>query len=270
MIIDKGGVADGTSKTGSGMLGLFRPSHERAVVKYCLEFYRMLQDKGYNIGLEQNGGLNLATTKDRLISLTRRANRYKPTGLECHVLTRQEISEFHPYLFTEDLQGAIWVPEDSMVNPKKVSEVLAHLSYQGGARFVGNCELQKVITNSSGASILLPGPKNVENCRVMGVQTNLGHIECEYFVNCAGIWARSIGKLSDPTVKVPICPAEHYFLSFKRIDEIADKPLPTVRDYDNHIYLRRIRDSFLMGAFEPKARPWRYVITTTKKAGIIT
>ena len=75
MIIDKGGVADGTSKTGSGMLGLFRPSHERAVVKYCLEFYRMLQDKGYNIGLEQNGGLNLATTKDRLISLTRRANR---------------------------------------------------------------------------------------------------------------------------------------------------------------------------------------------------
>lgn len=269
MIIDKGGVADGTSKTGSGMLGLFRPSHERAVVKYCLEFYRMLQDKGYNIGLEQNGGLNLATTKDRLISLTRRANRYKPTGLECHVLTRQEISEFHPYLFTEDLQGAIWVPEDSMVNPKKVSEVLAHLSYQGGARFVGNCELQKVITNSSGASILLPGPKNVENCRVMGVQTNLGHIECEYFVNCAGIWARSIGKLSDPTVKVPICPAEHYFLSFKRIDEIADKPLPTVRDYDNHIYLRRIRDSFLMGAFEPKARPWRYVKQQQQKKPVL-
>ena len=26
VIIDKGGVADGTSKTGSGMLGLFRPS----------------------------------------------------------------------------------------------------------------------------------------------------------------------------------------------------------------------------------------------------
>ena len=85
----------------------------------------------------------------------------------------------------------------------------------------------------------------------------------------AGIWARSIGKLSDPTVKVPICPAEHYFLSFKRIDEIADKPLPTVRDYDNHIYLRRIRDSFLMGAFEPKARPWRYVKQQQQKKPVL-
>ncbi len=85
----------------------------------------------------------------------------------------------------------------------------------------------------------------------------MGFIECEYFVNCGGIWARTLGKMSEPTVKVPICPAEHYFLTFKKIAEIANKSLPTVRDYDNHIYMRRIRDSFLMGAFEPKARPWR-------------
>jgi len=105
VIIDKGGVADGTSKTGSGLLGLFRPGPERAIVKYCIEFYRMLQDKGYDIGLEQSGSLNLASSKDRLVSLTRRANRYKPTGLECHILSRDEVSEVHPYLFTEDLHG---------------------------------------------------------------------------------------------------------------------------------------------------------------------
>ena len=64
---------------------------------------------------------------------------------------------------------------------------------------------------------------------------------------------------------VPICPAEHYFLSFKRIDEIANKKLPAVRDYDNHIYLRRIRDSFLMGAFEQKARPWKLQSGIPKK-----
>lgn len=98
-------VADGTSKTGSGLLGLFRPSPERRVVKYCIEFYRMLQEKGYDIGLEQCGSLNLANSKDRLISLTRRANRYQPTGLECHILTRDQIVEFHPYLHTEDLTG---------------------------------------------------------------------------------------------------------------------------------------------------------------------
>jgi hypothetical protein len=29
---------------------------------------------------------------------------------------------------------AVWVPEDAVVNPKKVSEVLAYLAYHGGAR----------------------------------------------------------------------------------------------------------------------------------------
>ena len=43
---------------------------------------------------------------------------------------------------------------------------------------------------------------------------------------------------------------------FKKIDEIADKNLPTVRDYDNFIYLRKFKDSFLCGMFEPNARSW--------------
>ena len=71
-----------------------------------------------------------------------------------------------------------------------------------GARFVGNCTLEKVNTNLSELAILhTTGPKSYESCRVTGVQTNLGHISCEYFVNCGGIWARSLGKMSEPNVK---------------------------------------------------------------------
>ncbi len=168
VIIDKGGVADGTSKTGSGLLGLFRPSQERAFVKYCIDFYRELQDKGYDIGLKQSGSLNLACSKDRFISLTRRASRYQPTGLDCHVVSRTEIADLHPHMFMDDIYGAIWVPDDAEVNPKKVSEVLAYLAFEGGAKFVGNCEVKKVHTNSKGYAIRLPGPKSFESCRVTG------------------------------------------------------------------------------------------------------
>ena len=105
---------------------------------------------------------------------------------------------------------AIWVPDDAEVDPKKVSEVLAHLAHRGGARFVGNCEVLKVNTNTMKAgAIRLPGPKSYESCHVTGVDTSLGHIQCDFFVNCGGIWARTIGALSEPHVKVPICPAEH-------------------------------------------------------------
>ena len=89
VVLDKGQVAGGTQKTGAGLLGLFRPSHERKLVEYCIDLYRSLEQSGYNIGLVECGSLNLAATKDRMISLQRRANRYKPTGLECHILNRQ-------------------------------------------------------------------------------------------------------------------------------------------------------------------------------------
>ena len=45
VIIDRGNIADGTSKYGSGMLGLFRPTHERQIVQHCIELYRDLQQK---------------------------------------------------------------------------------------------------------------------------------------------------------------------------------------------------------------------------------
>lgn len=105
VIIDKGGVADGTSKTGSGLLGLFRPTSERAIVKYCIDFYRLLQDKGYDIGLQQSGSLNLACSKDRFVSLTRRASRYQPTGLDCHIVSKAEAKELNPYLTIDDIFG---------------------------------------------------------------------------------------------------------------------------------------------------------------------
>ncbi len=105
VVIDKGDIADGTSKYGSGMLGMFRPSAERAIVQACVELYRSLQARGFDIGLNEVGSLNLAMSRDRMISLRRRANRYAPTGLDCQVLTPRECQELHPYLYTDDLQG---------------------------------------------------------------------------------------------------------------------------------------------------------------------
>ena len=60
----------------------------------------------------------------------------------------------------------------------------------------------------------------------------------------------------DTPVRIPVCPAEHFFLAFKPTPELKDKKLPNVRDYDSRIYLRQMGYSFLMGCFEKQARPW--------------
>ena len=69
------------------------------------------------------------------------------------------------------------MPEDAEVDPKKVSDVFAHLSHQGGAKFVGNCEVKSVKTNTMKAgAIRLPGPRSFDDCHVTGVDTSLGMV----------------------------------------------------------------------------------------------
>lgn len=90
--------------------------------------------------------------------------------------------------------------------------------------------------------------------KVTAVETNKGTIECDYFVNCGGFWARAIGQMSEPTVKVPLHACEHYYLHTELIPDLDDTT-PAVRDLDGHIYFRENRGRLLCGGFEPEAKP---------------
>lgn len=238
------------------MLGLFRPKHERAIVQYCIDLYQSLQEQGYDLGLEHCGSINVAASKDRMTSIERRVSAYRPTGVECHLISPREMEQIHPHINTEDVVGGVWIPKDACVDAGKVSEVLAFLAHKGGAKFVSGCGVKRVTTATSTAlSTLLPDD-STKNVRVSGVETELGHISCEYFVNCAGIWAREIGRMCDTPVRIPVCPAEHFFMTFKPLKELRDAKLPNVRDYDAHVYVRQLGDRYMMGAFETLARPW--------------
>jgi len=258
VIIDKGKVAEGTSRYGSGVLGLFRPSYERRLVQYCIDLYTDLQNQGYDLGLEHCGSVNIATTKDRLISLQRRASKYRPSGVECHMIGKDEMKELHPFINTEDILGGVWIPQDACVDAGKVSEVFAMIASKGGAKFVGGCGVKRVLTKDSGNTFsnLSTTNNSSKNVKVTGVETEKGLIECDYFVNCAGIWAKELGRMMDTPVRIPICAAEHFFLTFQPIKELSDAKLPNVRDYDSSIYVRQLASSFMMGVFEKEARPW--------------
>ena len=54
-----------------------------------------------------------------------------------------------------------------------------------------------------------------ERGAVTGVRTPYGDIECEYVVNCAGMWARQLG--AGAGVNIPLQAAEHYYLITEQI-----------------------------------------------------
>jgi len=240
LVLDQKTIGSGTSHFGSGTLGLFKPIADRNLIMYSINLYRRLQELGYDIGFKQCGSLNLAQTKDRLIALKRRMAYHQATGLHCQVLGNKELKDFHPYLRTEDLEGAIWVPEDAVAKLPAICKTLAKLAKEGGARYVENCQVLQVLT---------------ENAHIKGVETNIGTVFCEYFVNCAGMWARDLGLKCSPRVRVPAIPAEHFYITTPCFEPELDPRLPCVRDYDSHTYVREWEGGFLVGAFELEAKP---------------
>lgn len=62
---------------------------------------------------------------------------------------------------------------------------------------------------------------NSDKGKVSEVLTNRGPVKCGAFVNCAGFWARALGALSDPPVKIPLHPVEHYYLHTRPIPGLS-------------------------------------------------
>ncbi|MDH5747700.1 MAG: FAD-dependent oxidoreductase, partial [Rhodospirillales bacterium] len=85
------------------------------------------------------------------------------------------------------------------------------------------------------------------------VATEQGEIAAETVVNCAGMWAREVGRMCG--VNVPLHAAEHFYIVTEPMDG-ATPGLPVLRDYEGHAYYKEDAGKLLLGAFEPIAKPW--------------
>ncbi len=92
------------------------------------------------------------------------------------------------------------------------------------------------------------------NGAVSGVSTPYGDIECEYVVNCAGMWARQLGALSG--VNIPLQSAEHYYLITEAMAGLT-RDMPVLEDPGSYGYFREEVGGLMVGLFEPVCAPWK-------------
>lgn len=240
VLLDKGRLGTEWSWRGSGFLGGVKMSKvEMAVQHRTLTQVQELTAKGHDTGWRQTGSLHLARCRPRLMHFRKMKAIAEARGTECHMLTREEIEDRYPLLHAEDLVGAMWVPHDGVCHPYKLTRTLMQLANSKGARVIEDCSVTKVV---------------VRDDRVVGVETNKGIIECDVFVNTAGTWARKVGLLSEPKVRVPIHPADHYCLETFPMEDV-DLSIPAIRDPDGHIYLREYCGGVMAGTFEHRSIP---------------
>src|SRR5713101_6534351 len=240
VLLEQGQLSSGTTWHAAGVVGQLRthPSLTRLML-YSSQLYAGLEaEVGLGTGWNQCGALWVAASADRMVQLRRTVDLARAQGLEAHDISAAEAGAMWPLMRTEDLVGAVWLPNDAKANPADLTQALAR-----GARKLGVRIFER--TKATGFS--------VDRGRVTSVATARGDIECQYAVNCGGQWAKAIAE--QVGVTVPLQPAEHYYIVTDAIEGL-DRLAPTLRDPDGYTYFKEEVRGLLMGGFEPDAKPW--------------
>ncbi|MEM5316445.1 FAD-dependent oxidoreductase [Paraburkholderia sp. JHI869] len=249
VLLEQGVLSCGTTWHAAGLVGQLRSQHSMTkLIRYSTALYAELEaETGLATGWKQCGSLSVARTQERMTQLKRTAASAHAYGVTCDVIGPREAGELWPVMRTDDLLGAVWLPGDGKANPTDLTQSLARGARMRGARVIENTRITAVHTAATRAGRAVTGVawRNKDG--------DEGMLQADFVVNCAGQWAKAIGRLCGVTV--PLHSAEHYYIVTERIAGVHPD-LPVMRDPDGFIYFKEEVGGLVMGGFEPDAKPW--------------
>ena len=241
LLVEQHELTAGTTWHAAGLVPQLRATRNLTeLARYSGDLYETLEaETGQATGFVRCGSLGVAQTPERLEELHRGASMARGLGVEVEAVSPSEIAEHWPLLYTEDLQGGVYLPRDARTNPVDTTMALARGARQRGARIVEECAAIGLV---------------IEDSHLRGVETERGRVLCDRVVVCAGLWTPHL--FPGLRLDVPLHAAEHYYLVTEPLEGLS-AGVPVLRDPDGHAYYRHeVGDKLLVGFFEPEAKPW--------------
>lgn len=240
VLLERKSLTSGTTWHAAGLVGQLRATQNLTrLAQYTTTLLQELEaETGQATGFKQTGSLAVANNAERFEELKRGASMAKCFGLEVEVITPREAADLWPLMNVSDLVGAVYLPGDGQTNPTDTTQAYAKGAKMRGAQIFENVKATGI---------------HQKDGRVSGVATEHGDIQSEYVVNCAGMWARQIGRLAG--VSIPLHAAEHFYVVTEPIAGLASG-LPTLRDPGSATYFKEEVGCVLAGFFELQAKPW--------------
>ncbi len=241
VLLERDRLTSGTTWHAAGLIVCFGSTSETSTEmrKYTRDLYTKLEaETGLSTGFAPVGFIEVAADEDRLEEYRRVSAFNRHCGVDVHEISPAEIKELFPLAKTDDLLAGFYVKEDGRANPVDCTMALAKGARQQGAKII--------------EGVAVTGVKKRRGA-VSGVTTSHGDIECEYVVNCAGMWARQLGAKSG--INIPLQAAEHYYLITDKVPGLSAS-FPVLEDPGSYGYFREEVGGLMIGLFEPICAPW--------------
>ncbi|MFN3953741.1 MAG: FAD-dependent oxidoreductase [Pararhodobacter sp.] len=243
VLLERQQLTCGTTWHAAGLIGQLRGSlNMTRLAKYSADLYTRLEaETGISTGMRQTGSISVALSAARHEELLRSAALARAFDVEVHEIAPAEVKAMYPHLNVGDVVGAVHLPLDGQCDPANIAMALARGARQMGATIHEGVKVRRVLDDGK---------------RVRGVEYEsggeTGTITCEHVVNCGGMWGRDLAAASGVTL--PLHAAEHFYLVTEPIPGL--ERLPVLRVPDECAYYKEDAGKMMLGAFEPKAKPW--------------
>ncbi|SDN66254.1 GcvT family protein [Allokutzneria albata] len=238
-VLDQGPLfaTGGSSSHAPGLV--FQTNPSKTMTTFAAYTVRKLSalDGAFN----QVGGLEVATTPERLAELERRCGFAGAWGVRGELLTPRECRELWPLLDEDLVLGGFHTPDDGLAKAVRAGEAQALRAVARGAVFRGHQPVVGILQ---------------ENGRVVGVRTEYDTFAADVVVSAAGFWGRRIGEMVG--MSVPLVPLAHQYVRTTQLSELDNSRVagrPILRHQDRDLYFREHYDRLGIGSYAHRPMP---------------
>jgi dimethylglycine dehydrogenase len=244
-IIERAELTAGSSwHAAGGFHAINSDTHIAALQKYTIGLYPQVEaESGVNVGLKMTGGIELASTPERMQWLRAELEWHAMMGTEgARLVDVDEIVNLVPIVNPDGLVGGLYDPHEGNLDPNGATHAYAGAARKRGADVILHNRVVAIRRAPNGHWIL---------------ETEQGEIEAEHIVNAAGLWARKVGRMVG--VDHPVTPMMHHYLVTETVPEVAAIKgiMPAVTDLEGFTYLQREQDGVVLGVYEQNPKHWK-------------
>ena len=244
VLLERKQLTSGTTWHAAGLIAQLRATANMTkLAKYSQELYGNLEEEtGVATGFKRVGSITAALTGERLEELHRSAAMARAFGVEVEEISPSEIKQRYEHLNIDGVTGGVYLPLDGQGDPANIALALAKGARQRGATVQERVKVTDIAKNG----------RRVTSVNWQGEDGTTGEIETDMIVNCAGMWGHDVGRMAG--VNVPLHACEHFYIVSEPITGLTQ--LPVLRVPDECAYYKEDAGKLMLGAFEPRAKPW--------------
>ena len=250
LLLEQNQLTAGTTWHAAGLAAQLKATYSLTkLATYSVRLFEALEDETCQAtGFRAPGSISVASDAQRWEEILRGASMGATVGVESRQIDMDELAEMWPLIRTDDLVGALYLPDDGLVSPVDATMALAKGARARGCRIIEGVAVTGLETRNGAIC-------GVRTETAGGTDDDGDHlIETETVVLATGMWTRHLA--AQIGVNVPLQACEHFYVVTEPLEGL-DTSTPILRDPTNYTYFKEETGKLMVGFFEPEAKVWR-------------